>query len=43
MDKSSWINHLSSWKQFLTERIASADDKGDRIKIERQLLTIERT
>lgn len=43
MDKSLWINHLSSWKKFLTERFAITDDKGDKIKIERQLLTIERT
>lgn len=43
MDKSSWINHLSNWKKFLTERLTTTDDKGDKIKIERQLLTIERT
>ena len=43
MDKSSWIDHLSSWKKFLTERLAIADNYGDQRKIERQLLTIERT
>lgn len=43
MDKSSWINHLSSWKKFLTERLTIADNYGDQRKIERQLLTIERT
>lgn len=43
MDKSSWINHLSSWKKFLTERLTIADNIGDKKKIERQLLTIERT
>lgn len=43
MNKSSWIDHLSSWKKFLTERLAIADNYGDQRKIERQLLTIERT
>ena len=43
MDKSSWINHLFSWKKFLTERLTIADNIGDEKKIERQLLTIERT
>ena len=43
MDKSLWINHLSSWKKFLTKRLASAENEGDKIKYKRQLLTIERT
>lgn len=43
MDKQLWVEHLSSWKMFLKERLSSTETKGDRIKIERQLLTIERT
>lgn len=42
MDKQFWLKHLTSWKQFLKERIASAGDIGDKVKIERQLRTIER-
>lgn len=42
MNKQTWIEHLSSWKQFLLERLADVDDKGDQIKIRRQLRTLER-
>lgn len=42
MDKQIWIDHLSSWKQFLTERIRLSEDDGEKIKCERQIRTIER-
>ena len=42
MNKEVWIEHLSSWKEFLLERLSSIEDKGELVKIERQLLTIER-
>lgn len=42
MNKQTWIEHLSSWKEFLLERLSVAEDKGEQIKIERQLRTIER-
>ena len=42
MNKQTWIEHLSSWKEFLLERLSVNEDKGERIKIERQLRTIER-
>ena len=42
MAKQAWIEHLSSWKSFLLERLANIEDKGERVKIERQLRTIER-
>ena len=42
MNKQLWIDHLTSWKEFLNERISLADDEGERIKCERQIKTIER-
>lgn len=42
LEKELWVNHLLSWKAFLLKCIASADNKGDTIKYERQLKTIER-
>ena len=42
VEKQIWIDHLTSWKSFLYERLSASEDKGDRIKIERQLRTIER-
>jgi len=42
MNKQTWIEHLSSWKQFLRDRLSDTDDRGERIKIERQLRTLER-
>ena len=42
MNKQIWIDHLSTWRQFLTERIRLSDDDGERIKNERQIRTIER-
>ena len=42
MNSNSWVDHLSHWKMFLSERIASLNDIGEKIKVERQLKTIER-
>ncbi|MBP3201593.1 MAG: AAA family ATPase [Lachnospiraceae bacterium] len=42
MNKQLWIDHLTSWKTFLNERISLTDDVGERIKCERQIKTIER-
>lgn len=42
MNKQIWIEHLASWKEFLIGILASTDEKGEQIKIERQLRTIER-
>lgn len=42
MNKETWIEHLSSWKEFLLERLSNTEDKGEQVKIERQLRTIER-
>ena len=42
MNKETWIEHLSSWKEFLLERLSNTEDKGELVKIERQLRTIER-
>lgn len=42
MNKQLWADHLSSWKEFLTERIASAKDTGEELKCKRQIRTIER-
>ncbi len=40
MKSQSWIEHLSSWKIFL-ERLSDTEDKGEQVKIKRQLRTIE--
>ena len=42
MNSQSWIEHLSSWKEFLLDRLLATEDKGEHVKIERQLRTIER-
>ena len=42
MNSRSWIEHLASWKMFLMERLSETADDGERIKIGRQLQTIER-
>lgn len=42
MNKQLWIEHLSSWKEFLSERISATEDQGEYIKYGRQLKTIER-
>ena len=42
MNSKQWTEHLSHWRTFLSERLASVDDDGERKKIERQLKTIER-
>ena len=41
MNKFLWTEHLTHWKQFLTERLSSIDDFGERVKIERQLKVLE--
>lgn len=42
MDGQLWTEHLLSWRTFLYERLAQAEEEGERIKIARQLKTIER-
>ena len=42
MNRQIWFEHISSWKVFLLERLSCTVDKGDQIKTERQLRTIER-
>ena len=42
MNRQIWAEHLSSWKNYLLERLSCAEDKGDQIKTDRQLRTIER-
>ncbi len=42
MNNQIWIDHLTSWKAFLNERIYLSKDEGERIKCERQIKTIER-
>lgn len=42
MNNTTWTEHLLHWRSFLSERLASVEDEGERIKIERQLKTIER-
>ncbi|SHI60309.1 AAA domain-containing protein [Butyrivibrio fibrisolvens DSM 3071] len=42
MNRQVWIDHLTSWKTFLNERISLVEDEGERIKCERQIKTIER-
>lgn len=42
MNRQLWIDHLTSWKAFLNERISLTEDEGERIKCERQIKTIER-
>ena len=42
MDEQIWVNHLTGWRHFLSERIGLAEDFGERVKLSRQLGTIER-
>ena len=42
MNNQLWIDHLVAWKAFLTERINSVEDDGERIKYQRQIRTLER-
>lgn len=42
MENHEWIEHLNHWKEFLKERWKTVDEFGEKIKIERQLRTIER-
>lgn len=42
MNNQLWIDHLTSWKAFLNERISLTEDDGERIKCERQIKSIER-
>lgn len=42
MNNQLWIDHLKTWKAFLTERIGMVEDDGERIKCERQIRTLER-
>lgn len=42
MDKLMWINHISAWRAFLTERMRRTQDFGMQVKLDRQLKTIER-
>lgn len=41
MNSELWAEHMAHWKQFLTERLSSINDIGERVKIERQLKVIE--
>ena len=42
MSDEKWVRHLFHWKAFLESRLLSVDDDGEREKINRQLLSIER-
>jgi superfamily I DNA and/or RNA helicase len=42
MNNSVWNEHLSQWQSFLYECHNTVDNDGDRIKLERQMKTIER-
>lgn len=42
MNNQIWIDHLTSWKAFLNERISLTEDDGEKIKCKRQIKTIER-
>lgn len=41
MDKKKWADHLNQWKLFLEERLNLSKDETERIKIKRQINTIE--
>jgi len=43
MSERMWSEHLDGWRAFLAERIRRTDDFGERVKLDRQLRTIERT
>lgn len=42
MDRHVWADHLSGWRAFLTESISRTDDFGEKVKLGRQLRSIER-
>lgn len=42
MENLKWVEHLNHWKEFLQKRWKTVDERGEKIKIERQLRTIER-
>lgn len=42
MNNQEWIDHLQHWEDFLMERLDTVCEVGEKIKIERQLRTIER-
>lgn len=42
MNNKIWTEHLLRWKQFLERRFSEVEDKGEQIKIDRQLKTLER-
>jgi len=42
LNNQEWIDHLQHWKEFLMERLGMVSEFGEKIKIERQLRTIER-
>lgn len=42
MNNAVWIEHLSHWKNFLERRADSAGDTGEKEKILRQIMAIER-
>ena len=42
MEEQVWANHLAGWRSFLDESIRQTEDFGERVKLERQLRTIER-
>ena len=41
MDKSIWVDHLNSWQRFLEQMASLTVDERQRIRLERQLNTIE--
>lgn len=41
MNNNQWAEHLYHWRTFLTERLSCTDNIGERVKIERQLKTLE--
>lgn len=42
MNNKIWTEHLLRWKQFLERCFSEVEDKGEQIKIDRQLKTLER-
>lgn len=41
MNNEHWVEHLQQWQSFLDERSLQVDDKGERIKINRQRKILE--
>lgn len=42
MNNDKWISHLSQWRTFLEERLSVVIETGERKKIERQLIALEK-